>query len=159
MNQEGSQYEDLIQNLEEAGEPLSSGQKTAFFLSGIQDRKYDAYKTVCKSCQYDFEKCVLELRQQSTSGITQYSQSQQIRKMNYNNRSYDDNYNDLKLPDDIWKHLSQEQREAYKKALRAIKNNKTNNEETNMPKRSLNSSTSTNIEQELPELEEETEDH
>ena len=44
-----SQYEDLIQNLEEAGEPLSSGQKTASFLSGFQDRKYDGYKTVCKS--------------------------------------------------------------------------------------------------------------
>lgn len=56
-----NQYDDLLQNLEVSREPLSAGQKMALFLSGIQYGKYDAYKTVCKSYQYDFQKCVLEL--------------------------------------------------------------------------------------------------
>jgi hypothetical protein len=152
-----SQYQDLIQQLEEAGEPLSKGQKTAFFLTGIQDPKYNAYKTVCKSCQYDFEKCVLELRQQGTMNKIDYMQSQQIRKSHLSSNTSEDNYKDLWLPPHVWKRLSQEQRDTYRNAIKAIKNSEGNNKEE--PKshntRQSNSSTASTIENVLEEAQDE----
>jgi len=138
-----SQYEDLIQQLEEAGEPLSKGQKTAFFLTGILDPKYDAYKTVCKSCQYDFEKCVLELRQQSTMNKKDYTQSQQIRKTHLSSNKSDDNYKDYWLPPHLWKSLTQEQRDTYRDAIKAIKNQEGHNKDEPKPHKTRHSNAST----------------
>ena len=60
-----SEYEDILLKLEEAGDPLSDNQKTTMFLDGIYDRNYDAYKTLCKSEDYNFDKCIRELRNES----------------------------------------------------------------------------------------------
>lgn len=57
-----SKYEDLLLKLEEAGDLLSDSQKTTMFLDGIYDRNYDAHKTLCTAEDYDFDKCICELR-------------------------------------------------------------------------------------------------
>ena len=60
-----SEHQRLNQKLDKAKRPLTDEQKTTFFLSGIKDRAYQACKSLCNAQQYNFEKCVHEIRRES----------------------------------------------------------------------------------------------
>ena len=77
-----SNYEDLLLKLEEAGDPLTEGQKKTFFLAGIKDRNYAAYKTLCGAQpEYDFDKCVVELCREADE-ISNIHPKREIRQAN-----------------------------------------------------------------------------
>jgi hypothetical protein len=86
-----------------------------------------------------------------------YMQSQQIRKSHLSSNTSEDNYKDLWLPPHVWKRLSQEQRDTYRNAIKAIKNQEGNNKEE--PKshktRQSNSSTASTVENVLEEAQDE----
>ena len=112
----------MNQKLAEIGQPVSDTQKKTFFLNGIKDKNYTAMKSLCSAQQYTFEKCVLEMRRESIQNVEVKKTESDSRKAN-NVRSNEwpkkgksfnrgNNKKKLRIPSNIWKQMSQEQKSA-----------------------------------------------
>ena len=60
-----SNFMKCLQQLDEAGEPLTETQKRTFSLSQITNDNYKSYKTTCRASKFDFDRCVAELRSEA----------------------------------------------------------------------------------------------
>ena len=125
-----SKFEELALELQ-GKDPLSEAMKRTFLLEGVTDRAYRDIVRICRSSNYDYDKCLYELRRESQ----QFSQeAKQENKRQAHKRSIknavsaqesstktpnDPKWNDYRLPKAIWDKLSRKQRALYLGALKA----------------------------------------
>ena len=128
-----SQFEKYLLELEEAKEPVSEGQKVTFFLNGIKDPNYKAYKTICKAQNYNFEKCIQELRNEA-SDIKDMSQKARVpRRANVQATQSTDE--ELRLSPDVFALLSPNQKRLWANAVKQQKNSNNNGGNSNAKKK------------------------
>ena len=116
-----SKFEEYCLKLEEVGSPIPDIQKVSYFLNGIQDNCFHTVKTICRSNNYGYEKCVLELRREAETVKAQSKNEARHIKNAKSAPSYKNKKSkvpdDLKLPQELWDTMTDEQKAIYKKGL------------------------------------------
>ena len=105
-------------------DPLTERQKVTFLLNGIKDKSYDTIKTLARSENYSYAKCLVELRQRgrdlskqraTSTRFTNTVQSTTGKKASTEPKDY----NNYWLPPNIWNSMSSRQKKAYREGLKA----------------------------------------
>ena len=108
-------------------DPLSENQKRIFLLEGVQDPHYKEIITLCRAQNYDYEKCLLELRRESQEHFKIKQKPPDNRKMFY--QGVDSNADIIgqstdklyRIPKFAWDRMTQHQKTLYMEAVKKMK--------------------------------------
>ena len=138
-----SEFERLLDMLNNAEQPLDEDKKHTIFLEGIVDRDYDAVKDICM--KYDYEETVLTLRNKSVELGKSTNPRNNRRNANQQqnpggsndceagndeNNNNNSTYDSGRLPPEVWNRMSPANRKFWIDSRRKARNANNNEPES-----------------------------